>query len=147
MNIGEKMSENIKIFVSNRIDKECETIQGNTFVPVRCGACFDKNEAPSIIGDDTGDNISGKRLSLCELTVQYWAWKNAVEDAEYVGLCHYRRYFSFSKFHFAKSPYGLVREKYIDEDSISRHCLDDEHIAQMVKERTCMLRHQLRNVP
>lgn len=43
------------------------------------------------IGDNTGDNISFKNANYCELTGLYWAWKNL--DCEYIGLCHYRRYF------------------------------------------------------
>ncbi|WAA09714.1 DUF4422 domain-containing protein [Fervidibacillus albus] len=43
-------------------------------------------------GDNTGDNISIKNPNYCELTGLYWAWKNL--DCEYIGLCHYRRYFS-----------------------------------------------------
>lgn len=42
-------------------------------------------------GDHTGDNISAKNPNYCELTGLYWAWKNL--DADYIGLCHYRRYF------------------------------------------------------
>ena len=44
------------------------------------------------IGDNTGDNISSKNPYFCELTGIYWAWKNL--HADYIGLCHYRRYFA-----------------------------------------------------
>lgn len=43
-------------------------------------------------GDHTGDNISSKNPNYCELTGLYWAWKNL--DCTYIGLCHYRRYFT-----------------------------------------------------
>lgn len=45
-----------------------------------------------MIGDDTGDNISEKNSKYCELTAQYWAWKN-LHDTTYIGFCHYRRFF------------------------------------------------------
>ena len=60
------------------------------YLPVQAGRVL---HAPlPYVGDDTGENISGKNPHCCELTcLLYWAWKNL--DAEAVGLCHYRRYF------------------------------------------------------
>ena len=84
----------IKIFSTQRIDKKADVFDCDSIVPVRCGAVYDKTDGCGIIGDNTGENISEKRMTFCELTTQYWAWKNV--DADYYGFCHYRRYFSFS---------------------------------------------------
>lgn len=90
-----KYMSKIKIFVSHRIDLSAQTIDNPLFVNIRCGAVFDKRTNIDMQGDHTGNNISCKRQSFNELTVHYWAWKNV--DADYYGLCHYRRFFSFSK--------------------------------------------------
>ena len=60
------------------------------YLPLHVGA-----EGKNDIGftkDNTGDNISAKNPHFCELTGLYWAWKNL--DADYIGLVHYRRYFT-----------------------------------------------------
>lgn len=99
---------NIKIFVSHRIDIDSELINNPLYIPVRCGAVFDQENPIGILGDDTGDNISEKRMSFCEFTVQYWAWKNV--KADYYGLCHYRRYLSFSPKHFRTDSYNMIHK-------------------------------------
>ena len=64
----------------------------SVYFPVQVGA-----EGKPKLGyarDNIGENISKKNPNYCELTGLYWAWKNL--DVEYIGLCHYRRYFANS---------------------------------------------------
>ena len=123
----ENKKPDIKIFVSHRIDMEAETIDNPLYVNVRCGAVFDKRENVEMLGDNTGDNISEKRESFCELTVQYWAWKNI--DADYYGLCHYRRYLSFSGSTTNERSYAqLYKEHYLNNHSIEKYGLNDTQI-------------------
>lgn len=70
------------------------------YIPVHVGAEGKKDDSgnPLNLGyttDNTGDNISVKNPSYCELTGLYWAWKNL--DADFLGLVHYRRHFSLKK--------------------------------------------------
>ena len=101
----------IKIFVSHRIDLDSETVENPIYYPVRCGAIYDRRENVYMPGDNTGDNISEKRMSFCEFTVQYWAWKNI--EADYYGMCHYRRYLSFSEKQFKAREYLMVQAPFI----------------------------------
>ncbi len=64
------------------------------YFPIGVGRALGNNIFLNISGDDTGDNISLKNSSFCELTALYWAWKNNFfKECLYVGLVHYRRYF------------------------------------------------------
>lgn len=44
--------------------------------------------------DSRGENIAVYNEAINETTALYWIWKNAKEN--YVGICHYRRYFAQS---------------------------------------------------
>lgn len=68
--------------------------QGPGFLPIQVGKAI-SNVDLGIQGDDTGDNISASNPNFCELTAQYWYWKNG-NHTKYVGLNHYRRYFDFN---------------------------------------------------
>lgn len=122
----------IKIFVSRRIDVDSLLVENPLYVPVRCGAVFDRENPVDLPGDDTGDNISQKRGSFCELTVQYWAWKNC--KADYYGLCHYRRYLSFGEKRGRPNDHGLVPCAILSRNAMKRYGLLDA--AAMTREIT-----------
>lgn len=75
-------------------------------VPIQVGSALAENHFPGFLRDDTSDNISYKNRSYCELTAQYWAWKNITAD--YYGFFHYRRYLYPDQ--SAKLPYHIERE-------------------------------------
>ena len=62
----------------------------NLYFPLHVGR--EGKEDLGYIGDNTGDNISSLNPYYCELTGLYWAWKNL--ECDYLGLVHYRRYFT-----------------------------------------------------
>ena len=83
--------ENIKVIVATH--KKYQMPKDEMYIPVQVGA-----EGKDDLGyqkDNEGENISLKNPFYCELTGLYWAWKNL--NADYIGLCHYRRYFSSCK--------------------------------------------------
>lgn len=83
----------IKIFVA--CHKPGPVRHDDVYTPIHVGRAISKykDDMADMIGDDTGDNISEKNPMYCEMTAQYWAWKN-VHDVEYIGFCHYRRFFN-----------------------------------------------------
>ena len=85
------MKNKLQIFVVAH--KPSPIPQSEVLVPIHVGRAASRyqEEMDDYIGDDTGENISAKNPQYCEMTAHYWIWKN-VSDAEYVGVCHYRRY-------------------------------------------------------
>lgn len=77
--------------------KPCDLPSDEVMIPIHVGRSISqyKEEMSWMQGDDTGDNISQKNPSYCEMTAHYWIWKN-VHDADYVGVCHYRRFFGIA---------------------------------------------------
>jgi hypothetical protein len=99
----------IKILVATH--KNYKMPADGVYAPIHVGRAGKKDLG--YLGDNTGDNISAKNPSFCELTGLYWAWKNL--DCDYIGLCHYRRHFSLksgrSLFAKEKIDYVLKREE------------------------------------
>ena len=104
------------------------------YMPIHCGKAI-SNVDLGIQGDDTGDNISHKNPYYCELTAMYWAWKNLTE-VDYIGLCHYRRFFDFSKYQeanlqsiFKAKDIVLIKAGYWDRCNalILQQCIGQEN--------------------
>ena len=83
----------IKIIVATH--KYYKMPQDIIYVPIQAGRAISSSDLPNYAGDDTGENISAKNKNYCELTCLYWAWKNL--QADYIGLCHYRRHFAMNR--------------------------------------------------
>jgi hypothetical protein len=66
----------------------------DVYLPIQVGRAI-SNTTLNMQGDIEVINLSEKNGSYCELTGMYWAWKN-LKDVDYIGLCHYRRYFDFN---------------------------------------------------
>jgi hypothetical protein len=87
-------------------------LKNNIITPIHVGREIAKPEITAIlskkmIGDDTGDNISKKNHMYCELTAFYWAWKNLdkLDNPDYIGFAHYRRFFNFSNSRLTRLKY------------------------------------------
>lgn len=78
----------IKIYVAHH--KKGFIYKDDFFEPIQVGKS-NTNLDLKILGDNTNKNISKLNPYYCELTATYWAWKN--DNSDYVGICHYRRYF------------------------------------------------------
>ena len=85
----------IKIAVASH--KSYEMPKDGIYLPVFVGAELrSESEIPfGFTPDNTGENISSLNPYFSELTALYWANKNL--EADYIGLTHYRRHFSFKK--------------------------------------------------
>ena len=81
----------VKIIVATH--KKYKMPDDELYLPVQVGSEGKENLGYQV--DNNGENISNKNATFCELTGLYWAWKNL--DADYIGLCHYRRHFTCKK--------------------------------------------------
>ncbi len=108
--VGEEiMAEDKLIQIVIATHKKYRMPTDSMYLPLHVGAEGKKDENGNDLDlgytkDNTGDHISEKNASFCELTALYWAWKNL--DASYIGLAHYRRNFSCQK--KSKDPFENV---------------------------------------
>lgn len=80
----------VNIFIVTH--KENPLLTNQVLIPIQVGT----NDVISttMLRDNRLDNIANKNNNYCELTAAYWIWKNC-KETDYVGICHYRRYFNF----------------------------------------------------
>ena len=127
----------IKILICYHKPAPC--IKSEVFAPVHVGKALAapelKEELAFCIGDDTGDNISRKNRSYCELTALYWAWKNLPSHVEHVGLMHYRRFLDFKR----RNREVIVVPEDRFEDIGDRFGLDDERVRELCHSNDILL--------
>lgn len=121
--------QDVRIFVSTH--KRVDLFDSKMLQPVQVGCALRDFRYDWALHDDEGENISTLNPMYCELTSQYWAWKNV--DAPYIGFCHYRRYFDFADVEHQQNPFGEVMDARIDAESQAKYCLDDASISKVLE--------------
>ncbi len=125
----------IKIFVC--CHKKFNVLENPYLYPIQVGAYFNKS-IKGFINDFAGggvENISCKNKRYCELTAQYFVWKNV--DADYYGFFHYRRYLSFSDKEYKTKITCEVVAKNLDDDFAQK--FGYANLAKVVKDYDILL--------
>ena len=122
--------ENIKIYVTHTPNRKSEMIKNDILQHIIAGAVYN-NEDSELLKDNTGENISQKNKSYCELTTQYWAWKNI--EADYYGFFHYRRYLSFSEKKYKENAWGMLEFSYLNDNVVKQLAMDSFHIRKRIE--------------
>lgn len=119
--------------------------QSEYLLPIQVGAACAQSDLgyqrdDRVLGKPC-DNISQKNGNFCELTAIYWAWKNiktVFPDLKYIGLNHYRRYFSFYDSDWRKNY--IARP----EQEISSYAINKEKLSEWLLEGNIILPREAR---
>ena len=130
-----EIMKDIKILIS--CHKQSMVPDSKIMLPIEVGADLRKKHIEGILQDNQGENISSKNKMYCELTAQYWAWKNL--DADYYGFFHYRRYLSFSDKKRPVDQWQNVIEESPDSNCLKKYNLEDDYIQKLVREYDLVL--------
>lgn len=120
---------NIKILIS--CHKQSIVPDSEIMLPIEVGADLHSKHIEGYIQDNSGDNISAKNKMYCELTAQYWAWKNL--DADYYGFFHYRRYLNFSENKYPLDSWQNITEEHLNDTCLKKYNLNDDCIRNLVE--------------
>lgn len=90
--------ERIKNFVA--VHKQAPLYGDESYQFIHVGAARNPISIDGAVKDNEyEDNISSKNDIYCELTGYYHIWKH-IKDVDYVGFCHYRRFFAKKRFSY-----------------------------------------------
>lgn len=92
--------------ITHKYLEDTELVDGMQYLYV--GAYRQNKRKTNFLYDDEGENISKKNSNYCELTGMYWVWKNSID--EYVGICHYRRFFTKNELSVNKKYFYTYEE-------------------------------------
>ena len=120
------MKEDVKVIVATH--KKYSFPNDKMYMPIQVGAKL--NEDLGYQKDSIGYNISEKNPYYCELTALYWAWKNL--ETDYLGLVHYRRYFSLKE-----KKYKEKRDK--DQKDKMRLAITKKEVKKVLQETDVIL--------
>ncbi len=134
----------IKILIAAH--KESELPKNELFLPIEVGAANRKQHLKGYQRDDIGDNISKKNPNYCELTAIYWGWKNL--NCDFLGIFHYRRFYSFSEKRYPVSKDGrkMIRWPAATQGRFSEFGLLDEEKMREVIEANDLVVAESQNV-
>lgn len=120
----------IKILVCNH--KKAACLNNEAYMPIQVG----RLEVDYDLGfqtDADGDNIGHKHFTYSEYSGIYWAWKN-LKNIDYIGWCHYRRYFCLNE------PKSFTRETLIiDEKELFKMDFSTEIITKYLEKYDIIL--------
>lgn len=124
----ENNNPNIKIYV---VCHKPSFVPENPYLyPIQVGTAINGKRLDGMLHDDEGDHISDRNRTYCELTAQYWAWKN--DDADYYGFFHYRRYFAFDPDLNKDDGWGNLAYDRITDDVIEEIQLKPEVMKALI---------------
>lgn len=128
----------IKIFVSHTPGSNNIRMHAPFIYHVMAGSDFQKGELPNdMLADNTGEHISYLNKCYCELTTQYWAWKNI--EADYYGFCHYRRYFSFAPVLYAEADCGCLVYPFLNQKIWRKLYPGEQAVRQRIMPYDCLI--------
>lgn len=131
-------AEHSKVRIYTSHHKPSAFLSCSIIKPIHVGKANSYNDI-CCPGDDTGINISFKNPYYCELTAQYWVWKNA-EPTEYVGFMHYRRHLNFSQNQiFDEDNWGVVNDDVISKEYEDKFGLNERDILSALNDCDVLL--------